>query len=125
MPIQLVGKLQPSFRFWVSIVFFLGNVLYQTREQAQQLNLTFINNAGNAVIKVDNTINGANNPTFGRPSIKILSNDTLTAGSLWIMDAVHMPFGVSFHPKIEPCPMSNFIHDGAVLGLARLLDSRL
>ncbi len=72
-----------------------GNVLYQTREQAASENLTFVNSAGNVIMKVDNTTNGANDPTFGRPSIKIMSNATIPAGSLVIMDAVHMPFGVS------------------------------
>jgi len=75
-----------------------GNVLYQTREQAQQEQLTFVNGAGNVIIKVDNSTNGANDPTFGRPSIKILSNDTITAGSLVILDAVHMPFGCAVWP---------------------------
>ncbi len=71
-----------------------GNVLYQTREQAASENLTFVNSAGNVIIKVDNTTSGAGDPTFGRPSVKILSNATVPAGSIVIMDAVHMPFGV-------------------------------
>lgn len=44
---------------------------------------------------MDNTTNGANDPTFGRPSIKLLSNYTITQGNLVLFDAVHMPFGVS------------------------------
>lgn len=49
-------------------------------------------------MKVDNTTSGANDPTFGRPSIKIMSNATVPAGSLVIMDAIHMPFGCSVWP---------------------------
>jgi len=90
-----------------------GNVLYQTREVAQQQNLTFVNAAGNVIIKVDNTTSGANNPTFGRNSIKILSNDTLTAGSLMIMDAVHMPFGCSVWPAYWT-QGSNWPDDGEI-----------
>jgi len=75
-----------------------GNVLYQTREQAASENLTFTNDVGNVIIKVDNTTSGVGDPTFGRPSVKILSNDSIPAGSLVIMDAVHMPFGCSVWP---------------------------
>jgi uncharacterized membrane protein YgcG len=75
-----------------------GNVLFQTREQAMQEQLTFVNAAGNAIIKVDNTTSGAGDPTFGRPSVKLLSNATVPMGSLTIMDAVHMPFGCSVWP---------------------------
>ncbi|EJD07880.1 uncharacterized protein FOMMEDRAFT_130930 [Fomitiporia mediterranea MF3/22] len=70
-----------------------GNVLFQTKEQAQQENLTFLNNAGNFVIKVDNTTDGSNDPTFGRPSVKLLSSYTINSGNLVLFDAVHMPFG--------------------------------
>lgn len=75
-----------------------GNVLYQTQQQAQDLKLIGTNNAGNVIIKVDNTTSGANDPTFGRPSVKILSQDTMEAGSLLIFDAVHMPYGCSVWP---------------------------
>jgi hypothetical protein len=75
-----------------------GNVLYQTREQAASEGLAFVNSAGHAIMKVDNTTSGTNDPTFGRPSVKILSNATVSAGSLVLMDAVHMPFGCSVWP---------------------------
>lgn len=72
-----------------------GNVLFQSREQATSEDLAFVNSAGNAIIKVDNTTDGANDPTFGRPSIKITSNNAVQQGSLVVMDALHVPFGVS------------------------------
>jgi len=90
-----------------------GNVLFQTREQAQQQGLTAVNSAGNVIIKVDNTTSGVGNPTFGRPSVKILSNDTLTAGSLMIMDAVHLPFGCSVWPAYWT-QGSNWPNDGEI-----------
>lgn len=72
-----------------------GNVLFQSREQATSEQLAFVNNAGNAIVKVDNTTNGAGDSTFGRPSVKITSNDTVSEGSLVVMDALHVPFGAS------------------------------
>ena len=57
-------------------------MLFQTREQASSEKLAFVNDAGNAIIKVDNTTNGANDPTFGRPSVKMFSNEPVSEGSL-------------------------------------------
>ena len=64
--------------------------------------LAYINTAGNAVIKVDNVTNGAGNDKFGRPSVNILSNATFSAGSLVLMDAVHMPYGVRYVHLVAP-----------------------
>ncbi|EJD00486.1 uncharacterized protein FOMMEDRAFT_127141 [Fomitiporia mediterranea MF3/22] len=75
-----------------------GNVLFQTKEQAQQEQLTFLNSAGNFVIKVDNTTNGQGNTTFGRNSVKILSSYTISSGNLVLFDAFHMPYGCSVWP---------------------------
>ncbi|TDL22547.1 hypothetical protein BD410DRAFT_814887 [Rickenella mellea] len=75
-----------------------SNVLYQTREQALQKGLVSVNAAGHAIIKMDNITDGTKNPTFGRSSVYILSNATVSAGSLVIMDATAMPFGCSVWP---------------------------
>ncbi|KAH8109492.1 concanavalin A-like lectin/glucanase domain-containing protein [Phellopilus nigrolimitatus] len=75
-----------------------GNVLFQPREAALTSQLAFVNSAGHAIIKVDNTTNGASDPTFGRASIKMSSNATVPQGSLVVMDAVHVPFGCSVWP---------------------------
>lgn len=74
-----------------------GNVLYQSKADAASQKLTFLNGAGNAIIKVDNTTVGQGN-TFGRSSIKITSQATIASGSLLIMDAVHLPYGCSVWP---------------------------
>jgi len=87
-----------QFNFVNGIDSNFGNVLYQTQTQAQQEGLISINSAGNAVIKIDNTTNGANDPTFGRPSVQLFSNQPVTAGSLMIMDALHIPYGCSVWP---------------------------
>ncbi|KZS88999.1 hypothetical protein SISNIDRAFT_445408 [Sistotremastrum niveocremeum HHB9708] len=75
-----------------------GNVLYISEQQNNDLKLAFLNEAGNAIIKVDNTTDGSADPNYGRASIKISSNDSIPLGSLIIMDAVHLPFGCSVWP---------------------------
>jgi len=56
-----------------------------------------MNSVGNVIVKVDNFTNGAGNSSYVRNTLQILSKDPITPGSLIIMDAVHMPFGVSFY----------------------------
>ncbi|THH07641.1 hypothetical protein EW145_g3245 [Phellinidium pouzarii] len=75
-----------------------GNVLYQSFEQATSSKLAFVNDAGNAIIKVDNTTSGVGDPNFGRPSVKMYSNATVSQGSLVVMDALHVPYGCSVWP---------------------------
>jgi hypothetical protein len=74
-----------------------GNVLFQSQVQATQEMLTYVDSAGHAIVKVDNTTSGVGDPTFGRPSVKLLSDATVPMGSLTIIDAVHMPFGVNIY----------------------------
>lgn len=71
-----------------------GTVEFQTQDASQQLGLTSLNSAGNTIIKVDNTTSGVGNASFLRPSVKILTDYTLSSGNLLLFDAVHMPFGV-------------------------------
>ena len=63
-------------------------------KQAAQTNLAIVNDAGNAIMRVDNTTSGL---TFGdkRNSIRISSKQRYTVGSLWIADILHLPYGVS------------------------------
>jgi len=75
----------------------VGNVLYQSQAAALQQQLAYVDSAGHAIIKVDNTTVGAGD-TYGRASIKINSTATFGKGSLVIMDASHMPFGCSVWP---------------------------
>ncbi|THG93564.1 hypothetical protein EW026_g7702 [Hermanssonia centrifuga] len=63
-------------------------------------NLTnaYVSDAGTAIIKVDNTTFVPYNDK--RNSVRITTNDYFTVGTVWIIDAVHLPFGCSVWPSI-------------------------
>ena len=88
----------PSFNDWNFYTGIdannTGNVFYVTKETAEQERLVFVNDAGRAIIKVDNTTDGRGNDTFGRNAVKMLTDWTFTEGHLVLFDAVHMPYGV-------------------------------
>lgn len=74
-----------------------GNVYYVSREQGTDASypLTYINGAGNAVMRVDTRpiAQGAN-----RNSVRLSSQQTYGVNSIWVIDAVHVPFGCSVWP---------------------------
>jgi hypothetical protein len=53
-----------------------------------------------ASAQVDNTTSGVGDSTFGRDSIKLVSNASFALGTLYIIDAVHLPYGCSVWPAI-------------------------
>lgn len=61
--------------------------------QAAQDKLAFVNDAGNAIMKVDNTTKVNFNDK--RNAIRISTKDQFTVGSLWVADILHIPYGVS------------------------------
>ncbi|KAI0699209.1 concanavalin A-like lectin/glucanase domain-containing protein [Cytidiella melzeri] len=73
-----------------------GNVFYLSSSQASQANLATVNDAGNAIMRVDNTTT----LSFGdnRNSIRIASKSKYTVGSLWVADILHIPYGCSVWP---------------------------
>ncbi|KAF8871386.1 concanavalin A-like lectin/glucanase domain-containing protein [Gymnopilus junonius] len=76
-----------------------GNVTFQDQANATSRGLTFVNSAGNAVIKVDNTTTISPAPIVNRDSIRLTSLDSYGLGSLFIIDAVHIPYGCSVWPS--------------------------
>ncbi|KAI0092215.1 concanavalin A-like lectin/glucanase domain-containing protein [Irpex rosettiformis] len=73
-----------------------GDVNYVN--QAQSTNLAFVNSAGRAIIKVDNTSFVPYNQK--RNSVRIGSKDYYTFGSVWVFDIAHIPYGCSVWPSV-------------------------
>ncbi|KAF8187147.1 concanavalin A-like lectin/glucanase domain-containing protein [Pholiota molesta] len=79
-----------------------GNVTFLNQADATVQQLTFVNGAGNAIIKVDNTTTltaGAPGVAVNRNSVRLTSLDSYGMGSLIIIDALHIPFGCSVWPS--------------------------
>ncbi|KIM38749.1 glycoside hydrolase family 16 protein [Hebeloma cylindrosporum] len=76
-----------------------GNVTYQDQANATSKGLTFVNGAGHAIVKVDNTTTLLPGPLVNRDSIRLTSLDSYGIGSLIIIDAVHIPYGCSVWPS--------------------------
>ncbi|KAL0059167.1 hypothetical protein AAF712_014139 [Marasmius tenuissimus] len=74
----------------------LGDVWWLGREDSFSQNLAYINQAGNAILRVDNTSNVPLNEK--RNTVRITSKDTYAVGSLWVIDLRHIPFGCSVWP---------------------------
>ncbi|KAF7325175.1 GH16 domain-containing protein [Mycena kentingensis (nom. inval.)] len=78
-----------------------GNVSYVTAEDAAAESLAYINTAGNAILRVDNTSTVLNTGTVQyRKSVRLTSKAAFDVGTLFVVDAVHMPFGCSVWPSI-------------------------
>ncbi|KAF8887238.1 concanavalin A-like lectin/glucanase domain-containing protein [Gymnopilus junonius] len=76
---------------WGKFDFFLTPKCYLQ-------SLTFVNSAGNAVVKVDNTTTILPAPLVNRDSIRLTSLDSYGLGSLILIDVVHIPYGCSVWP---------------------------
>ncbi|RXW23623.1 hypothetical protein EST38_g2236 [Candolleomyces aberdarensis] len=76
-----------------------GNVTYLDRADATSKRLTYVNDAGNAIVQVDNTTTLVRNAdVVNRDSIRLTSLDSYGMGSLIVMDALHIPYGCSVWP---------------------------
>ncbi|KIJ54491.1 glycoside hydrolase family 16 protein [Sphaerobolus stellatus SS14] len=73
-----------------------GDAIFVSQTVAETSQLTFINSAGNAIIKVDNETEVPSN--FKRNTVRIESADLYDVGSLWIADMLHVPYGCSVWP---------------------------
>ncbi|KAF8336995.1 concanavalin A-like lectin/glucanase domain-containing protein [Cantharellus anzutake] len=76
-----------------------GYVTFQSQANAEAQKLVYLNDKGNAVIKVDNvTVGQPADTTFGRNSVLMTSLAQIQVGSLVLFDALHMPYGCSVWP---------------------------
>ncbi|TFK99270.1 concanavalin A-like lectin/glucanase domain-containing protein [Pterulicium gracile] len=73
-----------------------GHTMYLAQDAAGVDKLAYINDAGNAIVKVDDFSEVVWDNK--RNSIRLESKDVYDIGSLWVIDAVHLPFGCSVWP---------------------------
>ncbi|KDQ60269.1 glycoside hydrolase family 16 protein [Jaapia argillacea MUCL 33604] len=73
-----------------------GNVSYLDASDAASQKLAYINDAGRAIIKVDNTTNVVSGNL--RNSVRITTQQSYGFGSMWILDVTHLPYGCSVWP---------------------------
>ncbi|KAK7046716.1 Rhodanese domain-containing protein [Favolaschia claudopus] len=76
----------------------LGDVVWLDVADAFTQQLAYVNAAGNVIIKVDNFSNVPFNQK--RNSVRITTKSSYALGTLWIIDAVHVPYGCSVWPSI-------------------------
>ncbi|KAK7683143.1 hypothetical protein QCA50_013816 [Cerrena zonata] len=74
----------------------LGDVWWLNASDAFTQKLAYVNDAGHAIMKVDNTSTVPFNEK--RNTVRITSKDFYDVGSLWIIDLLHIPYGCSVWP---------------------------
>ncbi|KAH9886712.1 concanavalin A-like lectin/glucanase domain-containing protein [Cubamyces lactineus] len=74
-----------------------GDVNWVDQANATQDHLAYVNDAGHAIIKVDNTSNVPWN--YKRNSVRITSEDYFPVGTVLVFDATHLPYGCSVWPS--------------------------
>ncbi|KAF8341316.1 glycoside hydrolase family 16 protein [Cantharellus anzutake] len=86
-----------------------GVVQYRSAADSWSLGLVSINNAGNAIMKVDTTPTVSGN----RNSVRIQTSIQYTGG-LIILDAVHMPIGCGTWPAFWSVGPANWPNNGEI-----------
>jgi len=74
-----------------------GDAIFVNASVGASSQLAYVNSAGNAVIKVDNTSTVVYNDK--RNTVRIASKDSYNVGSLWVADMLHVPYGCSAWPS--------------------------
>ncbi|KAI0673184.1 concanavalin A-like lectin/glucanase domain-containing protein [Trametes maxima] len=74
-----------------------GDVNWVDQTNATQSKLAYVNDAGHAIIKVDNTTFVPYN--YKRDSVRITSQDYFPVGTVLVFDATHLPYGCSVWPS--------------------------
>lgn len=73
-----------------------GDTIWVSAQNATNMRLTYVNDIGNAIIKVDNTSFVPDQQK--RDSVRITTLDWFPVGSVYVIDALHIPFGCSVWP---------------------------
>ncbi|KAG9007178.1 hypothetical protein FRB94_014561 [Tulasnella sp. JGI-2019a] len=73
-----------------------GDAIFVNSSVATSSQLAYVNSAGNAIIKVDNTSTVLYNDK--RNTVRIASKDRFNVGSVWVTDMLHVPYGCSVWP---------------------------
>ncbi|PCH43197.1 glycoside hydrolase family 16 protein [Wolfiporia cocos MD-104 SS10] len=74
-----------------------GDVNWVTEANATAEHLAYVNGAGHAIIKVDNSTDVPYPDK--RDTVRITTEDTFPLGSVFIIDAYHLPYGCSVWPS--------------------------
>ncbi|KAJ7027788.1 glycoside hydrolase family 16 protein [Mycena alexandri] len=96
-----------------------GNVTYVDSADATAESLAFVNAAGNAIIKVDNSSTVLPDGIQYRKSVRLTSQAHFEVGSLFVIDALHMPYGCSVWPSIW---LNGILEEGQVWPAAGEID---
>ena len=94
---MLCCSLQLSTGFHWLLKLPLGDVIFVDQANATADKLAYVNSAGRAIIKVDNTTFVPYNDK--RNSVRIATEDYFAVGSVFVFDAVHLPYGCSVWPS--------------------------
>ncbi|EKM52410.1 glycoside hydrolase family 16 protein [Phanerochaete carnosa HHB-10118-sp] len=86
-----------------------GNVIFVNKTNAT--NLAYVAPSGHAIITVDNTSVVPND--YPRNSVRITSQDYFELGTVFVVDAVHLPYGCSVWPSIWT-KGDNWPHNGEI-----------
>jgi hypothetical protein len=70
---------------------------YVSGKTASKAQLAYVNSAGRAIMKVDNTTSNLKFPEK-RASVRIATKDRFAIGSVWVADMTHTPYGCSIWP---------------------------
>jgi len=72
----------------------IGDVHFVDHDTAISSRLSYVNDAGNVVLKVDDS----SVVPIGqqRDSVRISSTDSFGLGTLWVLDAYHVPYGCRY-----------------------------
>ncbi|KAJ7190254.1 concanavalin A-like lectin/glucanase domain-containing protein [Mycena pura] len=77
-----------------------GNVTYADAADATAESLAYVNPAGNAILRVDNSSTVLATGIQYRKSVRLTSKAQFDIGTLFVIDALHMPYGCSVWPSI-------------------------